>query len=217
MGVYESIPRKLCYGRTDRAEFIGPFRLCRGSKKGNLFAEHKKDDAYISKVLKNWKKSPACFTQHQSSHCHKAALSYEFLVPACGDAVAMNNNQLVKRRVVECKYLKFIMECLQYLAHQGLALKGKEDDNDNFMQLLLLRAKDHPKALNRLRAEDLSSWQKKYTHNEFQDELLVLMANQVLRLKLSEVKSCKFFPLCAMNTLISAIRNNFLFGLVDRL
>ena len=42
------------------------------------------------------------------------------------------------------------MESLQYVAQQGIPLRGKEEGNDNFTRLLLLRGKDHPFIIERL-------------------------------------------------------------------
>ena len=66
------------------------------------------------------------------------------VVPKCVDVAKMNNNELIKQRKMERQYLKIIMESLQYLGRQGIPLRGKEEGNDNFTQLLLLRGKGHP-------------------------------------------------------------------------
>ena len=50
-----------------------------------LSAEHNKDPAYISTGFKNWKKAPKCFKHHEQTKCHKAALTYQILVPKCAD------------------------------------------------------------------------------------------------------------------------------------
>ena len=63
-----------------------------------------------------------------------------------------------------------VIECLQYLARQGLAMQGDTDDESNFIQQLLkLSGKDQPLLLKWLeRKED------KYTSHEIQNELLPL-------------------------------------------
>ena len=43
-------------------------------KKGNLRNEHCKEDTYISKGFRSWKKAPKCFNDHQASGCHNTAL-----------------------------------------------------------------------------------------------------------------------------------------------
>ena len=53
------------------------------------------------------------------------------------------------------------MESLQYLARQGMTVRGNEDGEDNFTQLLLLRGKDHPYIIERL--QNKTHGQKRYT------------------------------------------------------
>ena len=62
----------------------------------------------------------------------------------------MHEKELIKQRKMERQYLKIIMESLQYLGRQGIPLRGKEEGNNNFTQLLLLRGKDHPFIIERL-------------------------------------------------------------------
>ena len=48
----------------------------------------------------------------------------------------MHDSELIKQRKMERQYLKIIMESLQYLGRQGIPLRGKEEGNDDFTQLL---------------------------------------------------------------------------------
>ena len=74
----------------------------------------------------------------------------EVVVPKCADVAEMHENELTKQRKRERQYLKIIMESLQYLTRQGIPLRGKEEGNDNFTELLLLQEKDHPFITERL-------------------------------------------------------------------
>lgn len=65
-------------------------------------------------------------------------------VSKCGDTAELINKDLLKQRFSECQYLTFIIECLQFLAHQGIAFRRNEDVNDSLTQLLMLKGKDHP-------------------------------------------------------------------------
>ena len=71
-----------------------------------------------------------------------------------------------------------IIGSLQYLGRQGLALRGDQSDEDsNFIQLLKLRSKKFSK---------LKQWHEKkktekYTSHDIQNEILMLMARQILR------------------------------------
>ena len=79
---------------------------------------------------------------------------------------------------------------MRYLSRQGIALQG-HDENDNFTQLLrLLGTKDE----NILKHLD-DSIGHKYTHHDFQNEILHIMASQVLRSKLANIRKCQFFSM----------------------
>ena len=83
------------------------------------------------------------------------------------------------------------MECLQYLARQGIAFRGNNDIYCNFAQLILLRSKEHRWIRERITSGVDGT--KKYAHNEYQDELLNIMASQVLRKKLCDINNSKMF------------------------
>ena len=157
-----------------------------------LSAEKNKEPAYISTGFKNWKKAPDCFKDHQNSKCHKGACTFEIIVPSCKDPITMLNSQVEKSRIEERQYLKTIMECIQYLARQGLPLRGSDHIDDNLTQLLLLRGKDNP-ALSERIAINSTTNKRKFTHQDYQNELLTLMANEVLRKKLNQIKQSRFF------------------------
>ena len=56
------------------------------------------------------------------------------------------------------------MECLQYLARQGIAFRCNNDIDSNFAQLILLRSKEHPCIRERITSG--VDCNKKYTQNE---------------------------------------------------
>jgi len=79
------------------------------------------------------------------------------------------------------------MKRLQFLGRQGIAFRGNDDGNDNFIQLLLLWRKDHPCVIQRLQSKE--SFKKLYTHAE---KVIVT-----------------FIPSCVTNTQTFQIKNNF--------
>ncbi|MEM6831947.1 MAG: DUF4371 domain-containing protein [Bacteroidota bacterium] len=159
--------------------------------KSKLTAEKNKEPAYISVGFKNWKKAPDCFKDHQNSKCHSGASIFEIIVPSCRDPSTMLNEQLTKR-AEERQYLKTVMECIQYLARQGLSLRGSDHIDDNLTRLLVLRGKDNPAILERVFSNS-SANKRKFKHQDYQNELLSLMANEVLRNKLNLIKKGIFF------------------------
>ena len=158
-----------------------------------LSAEHNKDPAYVSTGYRNWKKTPKCFKEYEQSKCHTAALPYEVVLPKCADVAEMHNNELIKQRKMEGQYLKIIMESLQYLGRQGIPLRGKEEGNDNFTQLLLLRGKDHPFIIERLTSTREHG--SLYVHHNYQNDLINIMSKQLLRKKLYDINRSRMFSL----------------------
>lgn len=84
--------------------------------------EHDKDIVYISTGFKNWKKALKCFKSH------KATLTNQVIVYKCGNIAELINKDLLKQRSNERQHLKVVMKCLQFLACQGVALPGNDDD-----------------------------------------------------------------------------------------
>ena len=139
-------------------------------------------------------KPPQCFKDHQSNICRNGAATLGVIVLSCGDPLAMMNQQLAKSTAEEGKYLKVVMECYQYLARQRMPIRGSNHINDNLTQLLILRVKDNPAVLDRISSASTSNkW--KYEHQDYQNELTTLMANEVLRSKLPLIKLSKFFSI----------------------
>ena len=69
------------------------------------------------------------------------------------------------------------MSTTRYLAHQALALRGDGYEKDsNFYQLLVLHGENMPEIKAMMEKKQL-----KYTSHEIQNELLNIMAQQVLR------------------------------------
>ena len=75
------------------------------------------------------------------------------------------------------------MECVRFLGRQGIAFQGNHDGDDNFTQLLLFHLDSaQQKRLSLPRNNIL----KKYSHHDFQNEILELMARQLLLKVLGE-------------------------------
>jgi len=87
-----------------------------------------------------------------------------------------------------------IFTTLRYLGRQGLALRGHEDSESNFKQLLLLRSDDSPELRKRLQRK------KCYTSADVQEEILQLTADNILRKLAHTVRNIKFYRLIADET-----------------
>ena len=84
------------------------------------------EEAYITKGFNNWKKALEAFVDHQQSKAHRAAIPYESVASQCADVLKMTVNDLNNKRLAERKYLIKIMECIRFLARQGLTFRGND-------------------------------------------------------------------------------------------
>ena len=105
--------------------------------RGNLKDQKNKDLAYIFKGFTSWKKAPKFFYNHQDSACHQAFSAYHLVIPSCSDVGEMIDNQIIKRRQMERKYMIDITKCLKFFSRLGIPLQG-HDNNDSLTQTLLL-------------------------------------------------------------------------------
>ena len=116
---------------------------------GNLNSVPRRDFVFISTGFCNWKKADERFESHAKSNCHKTALTHETTIPLCKDVGVMMNVAIEKKREIERKHFRKVMETVQELGRQGIPFQGDEG-NDNFSRMLLLRGKDHPEVAKRV-------------------------------------------------------------------
>ena len=94
------------------------------------------------------------------------------------------------------QYLLKVLSSIRFLARQGLPLCGDSDEtNSNLHQLLVLRGEDYS-AINHF----LERQQLKYTAHEVQNELLSIMALQILRQIAAQIQSAVFFTVMVDET-----------------
>ena len=106
-----------------------------------MTARHNTEEAYITKEFNNWKTALEAFVNHQKSKVHRAATTYESIVLQCGDVLEMTVIDLNNKRLAQRKYLIKVMECIRFLARQGLVFRGN-DSNENLTQLFKLLNKN---------------------------------------------------------------------------
>ena len=68
------------------------------------------------------------------------------------DVLEMTINDLNNKRLAERRYLIKVMECIRFLALEGLAFRGN-DSNDNLTQLFKLLSEKNSAPLTRLYKE----------------------------------------------------------------
>ena len=70
-------------------------------------------------------------------------------------------------------------------------MQGDDDDDSNFIQLLRLQSKKFPEL-----TDWLSKMTERYTSHDFQNEIIHLMSNQIMRNLLELVRRCIFSVMC---------------------
>ena len=110
-----------------------------------------------------------------------------------GESISTQHKELKDRNR---KNLLKIIDAIQYLSRQGIALRGDGDEKDsNFNQLLAVGAKHDPEFKDWLKQKT-----NKYVAPDIQNELLRIMAKLVLRQLISEIKSADFVSIMADET-----------------
>ena len=138
------------------------------------------DLAFVSRGYCNWKDATGekgAFNTHQKSATHKGAVEVIFTLPATtGNVGEMLSRAHARERLENRDYLLKLFQNIRFLSRQGIALRGHDDANSNFIQLLQLRSIDDSKIL-----EYLTSKTDKYTSHQIQNEMLQVMALRILR------------------------------------
>lgn len=172
--------------------------FCKTCKEANskslLSFSSKKEDAFTSVGFCNWKKALEKFRVHEKSQTHKEGLTK--LASLSTDTVASKLNEKVKSDMVRARTcLMAIFTSLRFLCRQGLAIRGHDEVNSNFRQLLELRKNDLP---------DLSAWMGrtgyKFFSHDILNEIISLLSDSVLRIVIQEIKKCDYYSIMVDET-----------------
>ena len=107
----------------------------------------------------------------------------------------LTNKNVSHLRREERIYMIKVMETTKFLARQGIPFRGNIDFESNFTQALLLRGTEDPQLKQRvfsIRSDNML----KYTHQDFQNELVDLMSKQVLSKLMLDIKEPILFYHC---------------------
>ena len=97
------------------------------------------DLAFVSRGYNNWKDATGevAFNTHQKSATHKRAVEVMFTLPATtGNVGEMLSRAHAQERLANRDYLLKLFQNIQFLSRQGIALRGHDEQNSNFIQLL---------------------------------------------------------------------------------
>lgn len=147
-----------------------------------------KDEAFVSKGFKNWRKLIEKCNSHVNSTSHKLAVK-NMVTHITDHNINMQLNVQLKNEQEESQMVLIkLITSLRYLAQQGLAIRGKNHDNGNFANLLALRSDDDVL---------LKTWLKKsrlkYTSAEIQNEMLEIMCSAITEDICEEIKKAIYF------------------------
>ena len=208
--------------------------------KGNLISARKSEKTFITIGFSNWKKALLRFNEHQTSECHQLAIDHQIKIPK--NIIDLSNTNAQKVRKENLHVFVKAAETLQFLARQGIAIRGCllrrsslvepgrlterseraplrwlsaalqgrtrwrfrkarsgcgggriRDDNEqesNFLQLLKLRAKDDGALASR------HDGGLKHASHDIQNVILSLMANEVIRDLLKQIKENYYSLIC---------------------
>lgn len=172
-------------------------KVCQSCESRKLLTfSTKKEKAFLSEGFTNFKKGPEKFRAHEKSRCHWEAVSKYASYERGTNVVQTLPDQKGKEMVQARDALLSVISSLWLLARQGMAIRGHEDFDSNFMQLVMLRAGDN---------EALAGWMKrkdkfKFLSHDIQNEIIKMLAFEVLRQVIVDVKEAKLFSVIVDET-----------------
>lgn len=155
------------------------------------------ETCFVSDGYSNWKKAAGTdgrFESHELSRCHLFAKEALFNRMQRVPVTSKLSQQVADQQDRAREALKMIFSSVAFLARQGLPLRGHDDTEGNFLQLLYLRATDVPQ---------LREWiaqKTTYTHHDIQNEILRLYAHAVLRKICGAIQQSRCFAVMVDGT-----------------
>ena len=167
--------------------------LCRKAETEGKLKAANKDLSFISKGFSNWKDATEAFRIHEKSKCHQDANQVMVILPVTTHDIGeccstVHAQQKSENRAMLLK----ILQNIRFLSRQGIAFRGHNDLESNFIQLLNLRACDDPKLVDWLKKKS-----DKYTSPDIQNEVLQIMALEILRDIATNLQNASFFTIMA--------------------
>lgn len=166
---------------------------CRSAMSKGLLAWSKKaDGAFITKGFDNWKKAKERFQAHEQSQAHQEAC-FKCRAIKEPSVAAQLASQLQKDQQQRREMFMVEISSLKYVMRQGLAVRGHQEEEGNLYQLLKCRAES---------IKGLEDWlhDGKYLSHDIINEIIELMAHQLLRQLLNEIRKAEWFSIIADET-----------------
>ena len=162
-----------------------------------MTAEGNIDEAFVLHGYCNWKDASGDkggLASHESSSVHKRAVEViETLPRTTRDIGEQPSSAHAEEKLRNCVYCLKVFQTIQFLARQGLALRGDQNDQEsNFIQLMKLCGADDDNIMKHLEQHS-----DKYMCHQEQYEIIKIMALTVLRKLTNEFHSSVYFSLMA--------------------
>ena len=141
----------------------------------------------------NWKKATGKegrIPKHENSECHR-----ESMIKFCengleNDIGAKLSNEYQRAEEQNRQCLLQVIDVIKYLTRQGIPLRGRDDLNSNFNQLMLVQAKRDP---------NLKEWLKKktnkYTSHESQTEIIKIIYEKMTNIIRKKIEKVNFISI----------------------
>ena len=154
------------------------------------------DLAFVSTGYHNWKAatdSRKGFTKHEHSTYHLTAI--QALSNKSDDIGELLSDAHRAEKDTNRQMLLHVLSTVRYLARQGLAFRGHNDDASNFMQLLKFRCDDIPEM-----RQWLENNSRKYTSHDIQNEMVELMGQTILHQVIDGARKSDFYSIMVDET-----------------
>lgn len=145
-------------------------------------------------VAFTWKNALEMFRKHSRSQGHLEVLEKVVLMKAKPSVFCQVDKQHITDQVDAKIALKAIATTLLTLAQTGSTIRGHDDDTGNFCAWIQTRSEDIPQL------KKFVQKRQSFTSHDIQNELMQLMANDVLRQILTEIKKSPYFSIIVDET-----------------
>ena len=149
------------------------------------------ENSFISSGFSMWKNATKAFEKHRKSACHQEAVLKWYHHLKQTNISAQLSDQIRNDQKINRHCLEMLFTSVEYLARQALPFRGHTEERGNFHQLMVLRGNE---------SADLKSWiarKRSYMSHDIQNEILQVMAHQILRAIMKDVSSSNWFALIA--------------------
>ena len=162
-------------------------------KKLMLLKDKKSEMAFLEKGFCCWRNGTTHFRTHERSVFHSIA-SEKLLASTRKGIPAMMSDRIGHEQKLHREGLNKIFSAIFYLGQQGMALRGKENNDGPFYNLVMEMVREN---------QELQTWLKKrdsYMSNTIQNEVIEMIAHQIQREIIQDASASAFVGITADGT-----------------